>query len=187
MIQDNFSWCSSLSNSSTGKRNTSLFLELDISKAFDSITWPFLLEVLHHRGFGYKCINLIATILRTSSSKVLINGNPSSPIAHACGLLQGDPISPMLFLLVIDILDSIFRRFNQSQALLPVNQWRIKHRASFFADDVALFLHPTTSDMATSRRLLELFGGASGLRVNLAKSVVVPIRCQDLDLTPLLV
>lgn len=96
------------------KRVSSLLLKLDISKAFDFVARSFLLEVLSHRGFCYKWINLITVLLRSSSSRVLINGSPSDsePIMHGRGLHQGYPISPMLFLLVIDVLDALIGKFD---------------------------------------------------------------------------
>ena len=55
-------------------------LSLYISKAFNSIGWPYLLEVLTVFGFSTKWCNWISTILRSSSSKILINGRPSQNI-----------------------------------------------------------------------------------------------------------
>lgn len=170
------------------KQIPSLFLNFDISKAFDSVAWPFLLEVLRHHGFGYKWINLIAMLLRTSSPRALINGNPSEHIAHARGLLRsGDPISPMIFLLVIDVLDALIRRFDQAQVLAYLRPWGIKHRASLFVDDVALFLSPYPGDLQCTCAILDLFDGASGLKVNLAKCAMVSNRCQNIDLEPRMV
>lgn len=59
----------------------SLFLKLDISKAFNSVAWPFLLEVLEHFGFGP-----IWRSLRTSSTRILVNGQLGEEILHQRGL-----------------------------------------------------------------------------------------------------
>lgn len=89
-------------------------LSLYISKAFDSIRWPYLLEVLIAFGFSTKCCNWVSTILiRSSSSKILINGRPSQNIKYARGLRQDDRHSPLLFTLVVDPLQRIIERETQ--------------------------------------------------------------------------
>lgn len=57
-----------------------LLLKLDITKAFDSISWPFLLVVLTHLGFGPKWRSLLCGLLYMSSTRVLLNGVPGQPI-----------------------------------------------------------------------------------------------------------
>lgn len=74
-------------------RRPALLLKLDIAKAFDSISWQFILEVLGHKGFGHRWISWIAMLLRTASKKILINGLPGDSIVHRRGVRQGDPIS----------------------------------------------------------------------------------------------
>jgi len=79
-------------SSSLVKSIMSLFLKLDISKAFDSVSWSFLLEVLSHLGFGMTWCNLISNLPSTSSTRVMLNGVPGDLIQHQCGLRQGDPL-----------------------------------------------------------------------------------------------
>ena len=77
---------------------------MDIEKAFDSVSWEFLLEVLEARGFGRKFRNLISCLLFSSSTRILVNGTLSEPIFHRRGLRQGDPMSPLLFANVMECL-----------------------------------------------------------------------------------
>jgi retron-type reverse transcriptase len=103
-IHDNFLYAQRVIQLLHKKKQSALFIKLDISKAFDSIGWTFLLEVLGALGFSRKWRDWISSILATSTSRVLVNGHPSENIRHARGLRQGDPLSPLLFVLAIDPL-----------------------------------------------------------------------------------
>jgi hypothetical protein len=59
-----------------------ILLKLDISKAFDSVSWSFLLEVMHHLGFGQIWRDIISGLLGSASTKVLVNGIPGDTILH---------------------------------------------------------------------------------------------------------
>lgn len=54
-------------------------------------------------------------------------------------------------------------------------------RLSIFADDVALFVKPTHQDLFFVKAMLNMFGVASGLMVNYAKSKAIPVRGMDED------
>lgn len=62
------------------------------------------MEVLETLGFSTKWRDWIAALLGTSSSKILINGQPTKEIRHATGLRLGDLLSPLLFIIAIDLL-----------------------------------------------------------------------------------
>jgi len=157
----------------------SLFLKLDISKAFDSVSWSFLLEVLAHLGFGRLWCNLISNLLSTSSTRILLNGEPGESIQHQRGLRQGDPLSPMLFILVMDVLNSLFVKAGEEGLLQPLSPRISGQRLSLYADDVALFIKPVDEELQVTRDLLNVFGAASGLQTNLHKSSIIPIQCED--------
>jgi hypothetical protein len=92
-------------------------LKLDITKAFDSVAWPFLLELLQHMGFTRKWRNWVAVLLSTASSKISLNGDHGRRICHARGLWQGDPLSPMLFVLVMEALNALFAKADELSLL----------------------------------------------------------------------
>jgi hypothetical protein len=73
-IQDNFFMVQNSVRSLHRKRVPALMLKLDVAKAFDSVSWPFLIQTLRHRGFGPKWIARLITLLSTANTRVLING-----------------------------------------------------------------------------------------------------------------
>jgi mannosylglycoprotein endo-beta-mannosidase len=99
------------------RRIPALLLKLDVARAFDSVSWPFLLSVLRQRGFGPRWIRWIALMLRSATTRVLINGFEGEPFRHGRGLRQGDPLSPLLFVLVMDVMAAMFRAAERAGVL----------------------------------------------------------------------
>uniref|UniRef100_A0A453BHF4 Reverse transcriptase domain-containing protein n=1 Tax=Aegilops tauschii subsp. strangulata TaxID=200361 RepID=A0A453BHF4_AEGTS len=126
--------------------------------------------VLRQFGFGHRFLKWIAILLSSASTRVLLNGVPGPPIWHKEGLRQGDSLSPQLFVLAVDTLGRLFRRAHDTGILQPLHPRRPISAISLYADDVMLFYHATTSDIAAVKEILNLFGRASGLKVNYAKS-----------------
>ena len=75
-------------------KTPSLLFKLDIRKAFDSVKWGYMLDLLQRLGFPDRFRAWIAALLSSSSSRILLNGIPGPPIKHGKGFRQADPISP---------------------------------------------------------------------------------------------
>jgi hypothetical protein len=68
-----------------------ILFKLDISKAFDLVSWAFLIEVMRKMGPGSIWCDMISRLLATSSTRIMLNGVPGDLITHQRGLRQGDP------------------------------------------------------------------------------------------------
>lgn len=181
-IHDNFLYAQNLIRELHRSKTPSLFLKLDIAKAFDSVRWDFLLELMQHLGFGPKWRAWVTILLKTTSSAVLINGARGSWFQHGRGLRKGDPLSPLLFIIAIDPLQRCFNLATQNGLLTPLQHRAAKIRVSFYADDAAIFLNPVKEEVNIVQQILTEFGEATGLVTNLNKSVVFPISCLGVQL-----
>lgn len=108
-IHDNFLLVQQLARTLHKSKEPHVLLKLDMSRAFDSVSWSFLLEVRRHLGFERKWMLIISLLLSTTSTQILVNGQPGPPISHLRSLRQGDPLSPMLFILVMDFLIPLYQ------------------------------------------------------------------------------
>lgn len=123
----------------------------------------------------------IAGVLSTSSKRILIDGIPGAPIRICKGLRQGDPLSPMLFILMMEPLQRFFSLADNRGLLTPLTRAGLNQRMSIFADDVMLFLKPVEGEMQLCMTILDIFPAASGLQANMAKTSAMPIRCSELQ------
>jgi hypothetical protein len=64
------------------RRKKGVLLKLDISRAFDSILWAFLFEVLRHLGFSTLFLKWLSILLSSATTRVVVNGVPGGKIKH---------------------------------------------------------------------------------------------------------
>jgi hypothetical protein len=155
-IQDNFMLVQQAARFLHQKKLSRILLKLDITKAFDSVSWSFLLEVMQQVGFGQIWRDII---LSSASTQVLLNGIPGDVIHHRRGLRQGDPLSLMLFILAMDVLGYLITKAENEGVLRPLAPRTLQHRVSY-ADDVVLFLQLVAEDINLVLDILQLFGGS---------------------------
>ena len=83
VLHDNFKAAQLTAKLVHKKKLPSALLKIDISKAFDSVSWSFLLDILAQMGFSRRWLNWISLILSSASTKIICNGSPGRRICHA--------------------------------------------------------------------------------------------------------
>lgn len=130
-------------------------IKLDMSKAFDRVNWDFLETVMNTMGLGLHVRNLIIFCVCSVTFSIKINGEAQGQIFPSCGLRQGDPLSPYLFLIVTEGLIALLTEIKNRSLIQGIKIYRevpsINHL--LFVDDTLVFC---SAVLGENRNLLDL-------------------------------
>ncbi len=144
-----------------------MIVTLDFEKAFDSVSWDFLLQTLQAFGFGPIFCSWIQTLYSDPQIRVMNNGHNSEFFTISRGIRQGCPISALLFILVVEIM-AIHLRNNPAIKGIKYND-KNEIILSQLADDTTLYLTDINS-LKHSIDFIKHFGKSCGLKLNTDKS-----------------
>ena len=94
------------------------------------------------------------SILLGSASTKVLNGRPGNRICHARGLRQGDPLSPMLFVLAMEVLDGRIGWAESQSIFSPLRCAAVRSRVSLYADDVVVFIKPGLNNIVAIKTIM---------------------------------
>ena len=148
---------------------STLSTAIDFEKAFHSLNWNFLLKSLEFFGFGESVLAWIKTYYRNITSCVINNGFSTRSFNLKRGVRKGDPLSPSLFIIVLELLALSIRNNDEIKGIV-VDGNEIK--LVIFADDMTSFVRDKLS-YRTLFDTLTLFSIYSGLKVNHEKTEIL--------------
>lgn len=145
--------------------------KMDLNKAFDSCHWQFIIDVLILRGYPFPIVRWVHSCLTTARFSVKVNGELEGYFSSKRGIRQGCPLSPFLFVLVMDVLSEMLSNLTENSHF----KWhqgmkKLKLNHLCFADDLLMFCRGETHSISLLMNTLEQFKTLSGLSANPQKS-----------------
>jgi hypothetical protein len=158
-----------------------IIFKVDFEKAYDSVEWSFLDYMLMRFGFGEKWRGWVKACISSGSMSVLVNGCATEEICIKRGLKQGDPLAPLLFLLVAEGLGGLMRKAVEQGRFQPFKVGRSHLPISLlqYADDTLCIGEASVENLWTLKAVLRGFEMASGLKVNFWKSCVMGVNVSN--------
>ncbi|KAF7247671.1 Craniofacial development protein 2 [Varanus komodoensis] len=137
-------------------------LFLDDQKAFDNVNWQFMKQQMIQMEFGERFMNAISSIYQKQSARILINGELSNPIEIQKGTRQGCPLSPLLFILILEVLNRCVRVDED------IKGTRIRdgsYKLQAFADDLVFITEEPFLTMPKLLQRIEEYGEVTGMKI----------------------
>ncbi|GAA0168981.1 hypothetical protein LIER_40685 [Lithospermum erythrorhizon] len=146
-------------------------LKVDIMKAYDTVRWEFLWDVMDVLGYPLVFVNWIKACVSSAWFSISINGSLQGHFQSSRGLRQGDPLSSYLFILVMDYFTELLKKSigNSGFVYHPMCK-EIELVNVNFADDLFILYAANEGSVKIINKVLKLFGNVSDLHPNLSKS-----------------
>ena len=90
-------------------KKSCLVFKVDFEKSYDYFPWQFLFYMMRRMRFHERWIGWVKGCLTSASISILVNGSPTDEFKPRRGLRQGDPLAPLLFVLVAERLTGLMR------------------------------------------------------------------------------
>jgi hypothetical protein len=149
---------------------------LDYEKVYDMVNREFLITMMTNRGFSLRWIYILKSLLDNGSVGVRINNENSDFFLIGTGVRQGDPISPILFNFVADVMRAAGH--SQIRGLLQsLNGTGVISLQ--YADDTLLFLENNLAVARNLKWLLSCFEQLSGMRINFHKCDLIALNVDE--------
>lgn len=151
-----------------------MILKLDFEKAYDKVKWPFLQQVLRMKGFSPCFCSWIDKVISRGSIAVKVNDDIGHNFQTKKGVRQGDPLSPILFNVIVDMLATLLARAKEQGQVRGVVPHLVDDGLSIlqYADDTIIFMEHDFDEAKNLKLLFCAFEQLSGLKINFHKSEV---------------
>ncbi|XP_026378367.1 uncharacterized protein LOC113272784 [Papaver somniferum] len=139
------------------RRGGNFGLKIDITQAYDSLSWNFLFQVMSKFGVSDTTIYWLQELLNSARISILVNGGPEGYFKVGRGLRQGNSMSPLLFVIAEDALS---RKITSE-----IQKYSLKEMMMFFC-----FVMGKEEMLKKLMELLKIYHDSSGQRISMEKS-----------------
>lgn len=156
------------------KKLDGIILKIDFEKAYDKVKWDFLHQALRMKGFAPRWCEWIASFVQGGHVCVKVNDEVGRNFQTKKGLRQGDPLSPLLFNVVVDILAILLDRAKLDGQIVGLVPHLVDDGLSIlqYADDTIIFLDNDFEHAGNLKLIFCVFEQLSGLKINFHKSEI---------------
>jgi hypothetical protein len=156
------------------KQLDGVVFKIDFEKAYDKVKWPFAKQTLRMKGFDDKWCDWVDAIMKKGQVGIKVNNYTRNTFETKKGLRQGDPLSPILFNIVVDMLAIIAKRAMRNNLVEGVVPHLVDEGLSIlqYVDDTVLFMDHDPVKAANMKMILCAFEQVSGLKINFHKSEI---------------
>jgi hypothetical protein len=154
------------------KKRDGVIFKIDFEKAYDKVKWPFLQQILRMKGFAPKWCRWIQSMVTGGSVGIKINDEIGPYFQTKRGLGQGDPMSPILFNIIANMLALLINRAKADGQIRGVLPHLVDDGLSIlqYADDTIIFIDHDLEQAKNLKLLFCMFEQLSGLKINFHKS-----------------
>ena len=151
-----------------------VIFKIDFEKAYDKVKWSFLQQVMRMKGFAPAWCHWIMQFVQGGSVGIRVNDDIGHYFQTRKGLRQGDPLSPMLFNIVADMLAILIARAKEDGQVGGLIPHLVESGISIlqYADDTILFMEHDLAKAVNMKLILCIFEQLSGLKINFHKSEI---------------
>jgi hypothetical protein len=160
------------------KKMDGVLFKIDFEKAYDKVKWPFLQQVMRMKGFHPTWCSWIQRFIEKGSVGIRVNDDIGHYFQTRKGLRQGDPLSPILFNIVADMLAILIARAKEDGQVAGLIPHLVEGGISIlqYADDTILFMEHDLDKALNMKLVLCIFEQLSGLKINFHKSELFCFR-----------
>lgn len=149
----------------------SCLLKMDFRKAYDTLNWDFLKDMMVALNFPRRFTKIVMSCVTSTQYSLMFNGSLMDSFKAKRGVRQGDPMSPLLFVIGMEYLSRILKVAggNEGFSFHP-RCLKMKLNHLVFADDLMMFYKGDLHSIMILKRGVETFSDSSGLCANNSKS-----------------
>ncbi|XP_062094273.1 uncharacterized protein LOC133800332 [Humulus lupulus] len=146
-------------------------MKIDLSKAYGTVDWQFVADLLKGLCFPSRFTHWVLVCLKGTSYSLMLNGRLHGTFRGENGLRQGDPVSPLLFVLIMEYLTQLLLQTSKQKGFgfHPLCK-HVNLVNLCFADDLVIFCKGNVKSMSLIQAAIDSFCATTGLSINNSKS-----------------